>query len=108
MKEFFSGVYRIVGQIPTGYVATCGQIAAMLGNPLAARAVGDAMRRVPEYIDIPCHRVVNRAGAMSPGHVFGGEGRQREMLENEGVAFKENGCIDMGKCLWKPTTAFNL
>lgn len=101
MKEFFSGVYRIAAQIPEGYVATYGQIAAMLGNPLAARAVGDAMRRVPDYIDIPCHRVVNRKGEMSPAYVFGGSEKQREMLEREGVLFKENGCIDMGKCIWR-------
>lgn len=60
MREFTSGVYRIVALIPAGYVAAYGQIAAMLGNPMAARAVGEAMRRVPEHMDIPCHRVVNR------------------------------------------------
>ncbi len=100
MTEFFSGVYKIVARIPEGCVATYGQIAAMLGNPLAARAVGDAMRRVPEYVDIPCHRVVNRAGEMAPAYAFGGCCRQREMLEMEGVAFKENGCVDMRKHLW--------
>lgn len=109
MSEFFSGVYKLVSQIPEGSVATYGQIAAMLGNPLAARAVGDAMRRVPDYVDIPCHRVVNRKGEMSPAYVFGGSEKQREMLENEGVIFKENGCIDMGRCLWRcDTGAFYL
>jgi methylated-DNA-protein-cysteine methyltransferase related protein len=101
MKEFFSGVYKLVAQIPEGNVATYGQIAALLGNPLAARAVGDAMRRVPDYVDIPCHRVVNRKGEMSPAYVFGGSEKQREILEKEGVFFKEDGCIDMRKCLWR-------
>lgn len=100
MTEFFSGVYKIVATIPKGCVATYGQIAAMLGNPLAARAVGDAMRRVPEHVDIPCHRVVNRAGEMAPAYAFGGCGSQREMLEREGVVFTEKGCVDMRRHLW--------
>jgi methylated-DNA-protein-cysteine methyltransferase-like protein len=100
MYNFFSKVYQIVARIPIGKVATYGQIAAMIGNPLAARMVGEAMRKTPEYLDIPCHRVVKRSGEMSPASAFGDHGRQRIMLEAEGVIFKENGCIDMEKCLW--------
>jgi methylated-DNA-protein-cysteine methyltransferase related protein len=101
MDNFFSKVYQIVEQIPRGKVATYGQIAAIIGNPLAGRMVGEAMRRTPEYLDIPCHRVVNRSGDMSPAYAFGGPGKQRALLENEGVLFKENGRIDMKKSLWK-------
>lgn len=101
MSNFFSAVYKIVSQIPEGKVATYGQIASMLGNPLAARIVGEAMRNTPEYLDIPSHRVVNKAGAMAPGYAFGDEGKQREMLEKEGIVFKENGCIDMKRFLWR-------
>jgi methylated-DNA-protein-cysteine methyltransferase related protein len=101
MDNFFAKVYQVVRQVPRGKVATYGQIAAMIGNPLAARMVGEAMRKTPEYLDIPCHRVVNRAGEMSPAYAFGGAGRQRQVLEQEGVVFKGNGCIDMEKCLWK-------
>ena len=98
MKEansFSKQVYSIVAQIPEGKIATYGQIALMLGNPLAARAVGTAMRNTPVYLNIPCHRVVNRLGEMAPGDAFGGAEKQYEMLEKEGVIFKENGCIDM-------------
>lgn len=101
MNEFFFKVQEIAAQIPSGKVATYGQIASKLGNPMAARIVGEAMRKTPEYLNIPCHRVVNKAGAMAPGYAFGGDLRQREMLEKEGVVFKENGCIDMKKCLWR-------
>lgn len=103
VSDFFSAVYGIVVKIPKGRVATYGQIAARLGNPRAARIVGEAMRRAPEYLDLPCHRVVNRAGAMAPGYAFGGSEKQRELLESEGIIFKENGCIDMEKCFWKFT-----
>lgn len=106
MSDFFRAIYKIVSRIPEGRVATYGQIAAMLGRPLAARAVGEAMRNTPEYLDIPSHRVVNKSGAMAPGYAFGGEGKQRERLEKEGIAFKENGCADMKRCLWRHDKAF--
>ena len=99
-NAFYSKVYEIVALIPAGKVATYGQIAAMLGSPFAARAVGEAMRNTPEYLDIPCHRVVNKSGALAPDYVFGGSGRQRAMLRSEGVIFKENGGIDMKKSGW--------
>ncbi len=101
MGNFFHEVYKIVSRIPEGKVATYGQIATMLGNPLLARKVGEAMQNIPEYLNIPCHRVVNKAGAMAPAYAFGGDGKQREMLEKEGIVFKENGCIDMKSCLWR-------
>lgn len=115
---FNNRVYETVAQIPAGNVATYGQIAAILGSPMAARAVGQAMRCVKgtvlvtheirvtrtvplTHLDIPCHRVVNKSGAMAPGYAFGGIGKQRGLLEAEGVAFKENGCIDMKRHLWR-------
>ena len=102
MNQFFSKVYKIAAQIPEGKVATYGQIAAIIGSPLAARVVGEAMRNAPEFLNIPCHRVVNKAGEMAPGYAFDGSGKQRALLESEGINFKENGCIDMKHFLWKP------
>jgi len=100
-NKFSMRVYAVVAGIPAGKVATYGQIAAYIGNPLAARAVGEAMRNTPAYLDIPCHRVVNKRGETAPGHAFGGSGKQRAMLEREGVLFKANGTIDMRECLWR-------
>lgn len=99
--KFFDEVYQIVAKIPEGKVATYGQIAAMLGNPLAARTVGEAMRNAPRHLDLPCLRVVNKKGEMSPGYAFGGEGKQRKQLESEGISFNAAGCIEMNKFLWK-------
>lgn len=94
-------VYKITAAIPAGKVATYGQIAAILGSPMAARAVGTALRNTPIGLDIPCHRVVNKTGAMAPGAAFGGAGNQRRLLEEEGIIFKSNGTIDMRKYLWR-------
>lgn len=100
-KDFFNSVYEIVAKIPEGKVTTYGQIAMMLGSPYYARHVGRAMADAPEYLNIPCHRVVNCRGELAPSYAFGGAGRQKEMLKKEGVIFKENGCIDLKKCAWR-------
>lgn len=99
--SFYKKVYDAVKKIPRGKVATYGQIAALAGNPLAARAVGRAMRETPQYLVIPCHRVIRKSGVMAPGYAFGGNGMQYKMLLQEGVAFKESGPVNMKKSLWK-------
>ncbi|MCX7773639.1 MAG: MGMT family protein [Clostridia bacterium] len=101
MTDFYKRVYQIVKQIPKGSVATYGQIAALLGNPLASRVVGDAMRKAPAFLSLPCHRVVNQKGQLAPGYAFGGEGQQRQLLQEEGITFLESGCIDMKRHLWR-------
>jgi len=97
---FFARIYRLVAQIPQGKVATYGQLATLAGQPGAARTVGWAMQGAPRELDLPCHRVVNAVGALSPAEVFGGVGVQRELLENEGARFLEDGRIDLGVSLW--------
>lgn len=104
-KGFFEEVYRIVAMVPEGSVITYGMIADMIGNPRASRVVGYAMNGAPEYLHLPCHRVVSKTGRLSAGEIFGGEGIQRKMLEEEGITFKDDGCIDMKKHLirWNST-----
>ena len=97
----FAEIYEIVAQIPPGSVATYGQIAAMAGIPRGARTVGWAMRQSPQHLNLPCHRVVNSSGALSPVHVFGGEEAQSARLEAEGITFLPGGGIDMKRHLWR-------
>lgn len=84
-KTFFQQVYDLVATVPPGKVVTYGDIAVTLGSPQSARNVGWAMRAAPEELGLPCHRVVNRTGALAPEAVFGGRSLQRVMLEVEGV-----------------------
>lgn len=98
--SFYHQVYETVLRIPRGKVATYGQIAALCGAPRAARTVGYALHVNPAFGVIPCHRVVNREGRPAPGFAFGGPGVQRAMLEEEGVAFDEEGKVLMGRHLW--------
>lgn len=104
MKEegFFCQVYQLVAQIPLGKVATYGQIALLAGRPRAARMVGWAMASAPPEKKLPCHRVVAGTGRLAPGDIFGGEGIQRQLLEEEGVAFLPDGRIHMKVSLWRP------
>ncbi|HEX7213917.1 MAG TPA: MGMT family protein [Methylomirabilota bacterium] len=83
MKAFHAAVYRLVRRIPRGRVATYGQLAALLGYPRAARAVGQAMKHAPG--DLPWHRVVNAQGGISRRANIGGMLTQRLLLEQDGV-----------------------
>lgn len=99
---FFERVWDIAAQIPRGSVTTYGAIARVLGSPGAARTVGWAMRAAPAESGLPCHRVVNAAGELSPEEVFGGPGVQRSLLASEGVTFDARGRVDMRRHLWIP------
>ncbi len=58
LSEFSKKVYEAVLKIPHGETRTYAWVAKKIGKPLAARAVGQALRRNPFPILIPCHRVV--------------------------------------------------
>ena len=98
--KLYQEIYKIASKIPIGKVMTYGQIARSLGNPGWARLVGQAMfyaASPSDMPDIPYHRVINSKGEMAPDYAFGGQDIQRKMLEDEGVIFKTNGCVDLKK-----------
>ncbi len=55
-------VFKALQSIPCSEVRTYGEIAVMIGNPKASRAVGQAISNNPVLIVIPCHRVVSSTG----------------------------------------------
>jgi methylated-DNA-protein-cysteine methyltransferase-like protein len=85
---FFLRVYGVVRRIPPGRVATYGQVAALVGTPRGARAVGWALRALDEAAAarIPWHRVVNALGGISPRPGLSPQ-VQRRRLRAEGVRF---------------------
>ena len=96
-------VYRVVRKVPRGKVVTYGQVAAILGHPRAARAVGTALRQLPPVLlrAVPWQRVINAAGRISHrGDVFRPE-QQRGLLEAEGVCFDRSGRVDLRRVRWK-------
>jgi O-6-methylguanine DNA methyltransferase len=69
-------------RIPPGEVRTYGELAAELGKPRAARAVGQALARNPVPVLVPCHRVVAADGGLG-GYGLGLEAKRR-LLAAEG------------------------
>ena len=96
----FERIYDVVKHIPRGKVATYGQVALLAGNPRWARVVGYALHQNPAPGVIPCHRVVNREGRVAVSFAFGGGEIQRELLEREGVIFREDGTVDLAVYGW--------
>lgn len=91
----FQRIYEVVKRIPKGAVATYGQVALAAGNPRWARVVGYALHSNPDPDTIPCYRVVDRNGRVSPAFAFGGVNVQIGMLKNDGIAFLDDTHVDM-------------
>jgi methylated-DNA-[protein]-cysteine S-methyltransferase len=82
-SHFAERVREVVRHIPKGSVRTYGEVAAAVGHPGAARAVGTVMKHNFDN-SVPCHRVV-KAGGKVGAYNRGGEERKRELLRSEGV-----------------------
>lgn len=95
--EFAAAVHRLVRRIPRGRVMTYGEIAARLGRPRGARAVGHVMRHCSP--DLPWHRVVNARGGISVRARMSGMVTQRIRLEQEGVVFR-GGRVPLRRYAW--------
>ena len=97
-------VYAVVRTVPPGKVVTYGQVAALVeGVSLTPREVGGIMNTTPP--DVPWQRVVGSGGHLPIGkrgaHL---KARQRLLLEQEGVTFLPNDCIDMAQHQWQTDT----
>ena len=87
-------------QVPRGKVVTYGQIAAHLGNPKWARAVGNALHRNPDGDKYPCYKVVSAQGKLSQHYAFGGLEAQKRRLQADGIAVTDDR-LDLSKYQWK-------
>jgi methylated-DNA-protein-cysteine methyltransferase-like protein len=94
-RGFFEAVYAAVRRIRRGRVMTYGEIAAHLGVPRGARAVGWALRALPQErsAEVPWHRVVGYGGRIAERD-GSGMAEQRRRLEREGVRFR-GGRVEM-------------
>jgi methylated-DNA-protein-cysteine methyltransferase related protein len=96
-------IYDVVRKIPVGKVLTYGQVAELAGLYGKARLAGYALFRVELESDIPWQRVVNARGEISYSEArCGGDYLQKTLLEQEGIEFKSNNCIDLKKYRWQP------
>ncbi len=81
-------VWEALLQIPSGHVTTYSEIARVVGNPKAVRAVGTAVGRNPISWLIPCHRALRKSGALGGYHW--GLPVKRAMLAWEGARADES------------------
>jgi methylated-DNA-[protein]-cysteine S-methyltransferase len=86
LPPFQQQVLVELARVPFGRTATYGGLAALIGRPRAARAVGGALNRNPLPIVLPCHRVVGASGSLV-GYA-GGLERKRALLAHEGVVLE--------------------
>jgi methylated-DNA-[protein]-cysteine S-methyltransferase len=85
VPDFHRRVYEVARAIPVGDTSTYGVIATKLGDPTAARAVGQALGRNPFPIVIPCHRVLAANGKLGGFSGGGGNVTKLRMLAIEGA-----------------------
>ncbi len=97
----YQRIYAVVRRIPTGQVATYGQVAALAGLPGHARLVGYAMHALPSHTNVPWHRVINAKGELSLRSTPGSGEEQRYRLESEGISFDARGRIDLEETRWR-------
>ncbi|MBC7880608.1 MAG: MGMT family protein [Anaerolineae bacterium] len=106
MSNSFERIYAVVRCIPTGKVATYGQIARLAGLGRGARVVGYALFQITPGSDVPWQRVVNAQGEISESpHRQGNDDYQRILLKSEGIIFDEAGRIDLTEYRWQPDVA---
>ena len=106
VNPFYHRIYRVVGKIPKGRVATYGIVARLAGRPGAARTVGWALSALPEENDVPWWRVINAAGRISLAAHDHNAVLQRALLLREGVRFAPGGAVSLGSYGW-PAEAYN-
>ena len=83
IKDFNRRAFDIARTIPPGGTLTYGEVAARLGEPAAARAVGAAMGANPFPIIVPCHRVLAADGGLGGFSAPGGAATKLKMLQIE-------------------------
>ena len=104
--DFYKRTALVCSRIPSGKVATYGQIALLCGYPKNARQVGYALGHGLAGVEAPAHRVVNSKGILSGAASFATPEIQRQMLEKEDVFAMWTGevwKVELKKYGWKNT-----
>ena len=91
VPPFHQRVYEVARSIAAGATLTYGEIAARIGEPGAARAVGVALGRNPFPIIVPCHRVLAAGGKAGGFSAPGGVKTKLRLLEIEGAPLGSDG-----------------
>lgn len=105
VAELYRSIYAVVRRIPTGHVATYGQVAELAGLPGGARVAGAALKTCKPGDRLPWQRVIGKAGKNRGRiaiHDPVGAAVQRQLLGDEGVAIGDTGLIALDRYGWLP------
>jgi methylated-DNA-[protein]-cysteine S-methyltransferase len=95
LPPFHCAVYAESRRILPGQTVTYGELATRLGDPSAARAVGQALGDNPIAVVVPCHRVLAAGGRSGGFSADGGVSTKLRLLTLEGARFgAERGLFD--------------
>lgn len=95
-QEFMEAVYALTKMVPRGQVATYGQIATYVISPRYARAVGRALKHLPEHrTDVPWHRIINAVGRVSARGDVQRPILQERLLVAEGIHLEPSGRVNL-------------
>ena len=83
LSPFAARVVQAVRQIPFGKTRSYGEVAALVGHPRAARAVGSVMAKNRIPLVVPCHRVLGSGGALGGFSAIDGLQMKRRLLDLE-------------------------
>jgi methylated-DNA-protein-cysteine methyltransferase-like protein len=100
ISTLMAQTFALVRACPEGRVTTYGWIARDLGYPRGARMIGWFMNEASR--DVPAQRVINSKGELSGSWAFGSPDRMRQLLENEGIHFSDEGRVDLKRYGWDP------
>ena len=96
-NSIFSNKVRFLNKFRNMKLFGYRQIAKVLGNIKAFRAVGNALHKNPFAPDVPCHRVVNNKGFLAEKFGSGGAKAQQKLLESERIIFDISGRVNLKK-----------
>ena len=108
VAKLYRSIYAVVRRIPTGQVATYGQVAELAGLPGGARVAGAALKTCKPGDRLPWQRVIGKAGKNRGRiaiHDPVGAAIQRQLLDDEGVLIGDTGLIALDRYGWLPTDA---
>lgn len=103
MSRFKDRVIKIVRLIPSGKVASYGQIALYVGVPRAARQVGWILRSIETKVDLPWWRIINNAGRITiKGNKYNNQDLQKKLLLSEGIVISDEYTLDINQYRFLP------
>ena len=108
VAKLYRSIYAVVRRIPTGRVATYGQVAELAGLPGGARVAGAALKVGKPGDRLPWQRVIGKAGKNRGRiaiHDPVGAAVQRQLLGEEGVEIGDSGLVALDRYGWLPGSA---